>query len=93
MAGAYGFIYFENGLEEEEKAEKFRQELLLNQSEEFMADYFASLHYDKGQRLDNCTKLFRNTDQWVDYHQLSSNTACPPSQYDTPFCQCVRFVK
>jgi len=92
VAGSYGFMYFESGLEEEEKAIKFQQEQLLNDSEKFMTEYFATMHYDKINRLDNCTRLFRKTDQWTDYHQLSGR-ACPSTEYNTPFCQCVRMVR
>ena len=68
------------------------QEQLLNDSEKFMTEYFATMHYDKINRLDNCTRLFRKTDQWTDYHQLSGR-ACPSTEYNTPFCQCVRMVR
>ena len=92
VAGAYGFIYFESGLEEKEKLEKLDQERLLNDSEAFMVDYFAGMHYEVNQRLDNCTSLHKDTDQWTDYHQLSGR-ACPSTEFHTPFCVCVRMVR
>ena len=92
VAGAYGFIYFESGLEEKERLVKMDQERLLNDSEAFMVDYFAGMHYEVNQRLDNCTSLHRHTDQWTDYHQLSGR-ACPSTEYHTPFCVCVRMVR
>ena len=90
VAGAWAFIYFESGLEEEERQTKLEQEKLLNVSEHFMATYFASLHYDVDQRLDNCSYKYASTLEYVDYHHLSARTTCTLSDYDTPFCQCVR---
>ena len=74
--------------------EKWKQEQLLNDSESFMADYFASLHYDVSQRLDNCTWYYLNTasHQYTDYHKMSGS-ACPSSEYNTPYCQCVRMIR
>ena len=92
IAGSYGFIYFESGLEAKEKIAKLDQERLLNDSEAFMVDYFAGMHYEVNQRLDNCTSLHKDTDQWADYHQLSGR-ACPSTEYNTPFCVCVRMVR
>ena len=57
-----------------------------------MVDYFAGMHYEVNQRLDNCTSLHKDTDQWTDYHQLSGR-ACPSTEFHTPFCVCVRMVR
>ena len=42
-------------------------------------------------RLDNCSQDFRESEVWTDYHSFSS--ACPPSQYNTELCVCIRMVR
>ena len=42
-------------------------------------------------RLDNCSQEWRGTEVWTDYHSFSS--ACPPSQYRTELCACIRMVR
>ena len=42
-------------------------------------------------RLDNCSQVFRESEVWTDYHSFSS--ACPPSQYNTELCACIRMVR
>ena len=66
---------------------------MLNASEKFMAEYFASLHYDLDSRLDNCTYKYTATDQYVPYHLMSGRTVCSGDNYRTDFCECVRWVR
>ena len=91
VGGAYAFIYFESQLEEEERLEKLDMEERLNNSEEFMVNYFTSLHYDPPIRLDDCSWKFWRHPQYVDYHAFDSG--CAASEYWTDFCVCVRGVR
>ena len=63
----------------------------LNDSENFMVNYFTSLHYDPPARFDNCSFLFWKSEQYADYHSFSS--ACAASEYFTEFCTCIRMVR
>lgn len=91
VGGAYLFILLEAPLEEKAREKREEMEVRLNESEEFMVDYFADLHYRPNMRLDNCSHLFTNNSLFTDYHSFSS--ACSASNYRDPFCACIREIR
>ena len=91
VGGAYAFIYLESELEEEERQEKLELEQRLNDSENYMAEYFTALHYNPAHRLDNCTHQYTETGSPANYSDLHS--ACPASQFYTSLCSCIRAVR
>ena len=60
----------------------------LNDSMDYLVSYFASLHYDDGQRLDNCSVFAATNDYYKPYRAYGQ--ACPASAFYDPFCECMR---
>ena len=92
--GAYLFYKRESEIELKEHNEMLQNHKALNQSANYLAEYFSKVHYDPMDSYNNCTKFEFDTICYKDvridgYYSACSSKICLKS----PFCKCIQQFK